>query len=128
MIDLLLAVVLVAYGISGFRQGLLVSVMSLLGFLGGGALGMWLLPRVLSRWLTLGETDLRRVAVLVVGVIGLASRGQALFVSGGTRVRRRVTARPARWADALLGVVASLVAVCVLVWVIAGALRGGPSP
>lgn len=128
MIDLLLAVVLVAYGISGFRQGLLVSVMSLLGFLGGGALGMWLLPRVLSRWLTLGETDLRRVAVLVVGVIVLASLGQALFVSVGTRVRRRVTARPARWADALLGVVASIVAVCVLVWVIAGALRGGPSP
>jgi S1-C subfamily serine protease len=128
VIDLLLAVVLVAYGISGFREGLLVSVMSLLGFLGGGALGMWLLPRVLSRWLTLGETDLRRVAVLVVGVIVLASLGQALFVAVGTRVRRRVTARPARWADALLGVVASVVAVCVLVWVIAGALRGGPSP
>jgi S1-C subfamily serine protease len=128
VIDLLLAVVLVAYGISGFRQGLLVSIMSLLGFLGGGALGMWLLPRVLSRWFALGETDLRRVAVLVVGVIVLASVGQALFVAVGTRVRRRVTARPARWADALLGVVASVLAVCVLVWVIAGALRGGPSP
>jgi len=128
VIDLLLAVVLVAYGISGFRQGLLVSVMSLLGFLGGGALGMWLLPRVLSRWFTLGETDLRRVVVLVIGVIVLASLGQALFVSVGRRIRRRVTARPARWADALLGVVASVLAVCVLVWVIAGALRGGPSP
>jgi S1-C subfamily serine protease len=128
VIDLLLAVVLVAYGISGFRQGLLVSVMSLMGFLGGGALGMWLLPRVLSRWLTLGETDLRRIVVLVVGVIVLASLGQALFVAVGTRIRRRVTARPARWADALLGVVASVVAVCLLVWVIAGALRGGPSP
>jgi S1-C subfamily serine protease len=128
VIDLLLAVVLVAYGISGFRQGLLVSVMSLMGFLGGGALGMWLLPRVLSRWLTLGETDLRRIVVLVVGVIVLASLGQAVFVAVGTRIRRRVTARPARWADALLGVVASVVAVCLLVWVIAGALRGGPSP
>jgi S1-C subfamily serine protease len=128
VIDVLLALVLVAYGISGFRQGLLVSVMSLVGFLGGGALGMWLLPRVLSHWLTLGQTDLRRVVVLVVGVIVLASLGQAVLVSVGTRVRRRVTARPARWADALLGVVASVLAVCLLVWVIAGALRGGPSP
>jgi S1-C subfamily serine protease len=128
VIDVLLALVLVAYGISGFRQGLLVSVMSLVGFLGGGALGMWLLPRVLSHWLTLGQTDLRRVVVLVVGVIVLASLGQAVLVSIGTRVRRRVTARPARWADALLGVVASVLAVCLLVWVIAGALRGGPSP
>jgi S1-C subfamily serine protease len=127
VIDLLLAVVLIAYGVSGFRQGLVVSVMSLLGFLGGGALGMWLLPRVLERWLTLGDSDLRRVLVLVVGVILMASVGQALFVAVGTRVRRRVTAPPARWADALLGVVASVLAVCVLVWVIAGALRGGPS-
>jgi S1-C subfamily serine protease len=127
VIDLILALVLIGYAVSGYRQGLVVSVMSLLGFLGGGALGMWLLPRLLERWFTLGTTDLRRVAVLVVGVIVLASLGQALFVSLGTRLRRRVTAAPARWADALLGVVASLLAVCVLVWVIAGALRGGPS-
>jgi S1-C subfamily serine protease len=127
VIDLLLAVVLIAYGLSGFRQGLLVSILSLLGFLGGGALGMWLLPRVIERWSTLGDTDLRRGVVLVVGVIVLASLGQALFVSVGRRLRRKVTAAPARWADALLGVVASVLAVCVLVWVIAGALRGGPS-
>jgi S1-C subfamily serine protease len=127
VIDLVLALVLIAYGVSGYRQGLLVSVMSLLGFLGGGALAMWLLPRVLERWLTLGDTDLRRVVVLVLGVIVLASVGQGIFVSVGRRLRRRVTAPPARWADALLGVVASVLAVCVLVWVIAGALRGGPS-
>jgi S1-C subfamily serine protease len=127
VIDLVLALVLVAYGVSGFRQGLLVSVLSLLGFLGGGALGMWLLPRVIERWPGLGETDLRRGVVLVIGVIVLASLGQALFVSFGRRLRRRVTAAPARWADALLGVVASVLAVCLLVWVIAGALRGGPS-
>lgn len=127
MIDLILALVLIGYGISGFRQGLLVSVLSLVGFLGGGALAMWLLPRLLERWLTLGDTDLRRVVVLVVGVIVMASVGQGLLVAVGARLRRRVTAPPARWADALLGVVASLVAVCLLVWVIAGALRGGPS-
>jgi hypothetical protein len=127
VIDLVLALVLVAYAVSGFRPGLVVSVMSLLGFLGGGALGMWLLPRVLERWVVLGDTDLRRVAVLVVGVIVLATGGQALFVSVGSRLRRRVTAAPVRWADALLGAVASVLAVCVLVWVIAGALRGGPS-
>jgi S1-C subfamily serine protease len=127
VIDLVLALVLIGYAVSGFRQGLVVSVMSLIGFLGGGALGMWLLPRLLERWSALGTSDLRRVIVLVVGVILLASLGQAVFVTVGARLRGRVTATPARWADALLGVVASVLAVCVLVWVIAGALRGGPS-
>lgn len=128
MIDLIVTLLLVGYAVSGFRQGVLVSVMSLVGFLGGGALGMWLLPRLLSPWLTPGSTDLRQVVVLVVGVILTATLGQALLVSLGTRLRRRVTAAPARWADALLGAVASVVAVSLLVWLIGGALRGGPSP
>ena len=128
MIDLLLALVLVAYAISGWRQGIVVSALSLIGFLGGGALAMWLLPPLLERWFTPDTTDWRRVVVLVVGVLAVASIGQAVGVAVGGRVRQRVTsARPARYVDALLGLVASLVAVCVLVWLLAGALRGGPS-
>ena len=44
LLDVLLIVLLVGYAISGYRQGLVVSVMSLAGFLAGGAVAMWLLP------------------------------------------------------------------------------------
>ena len=128
MIDLLLAVVLLGYAILGFRQGLVVSLLSLAGFLGGGALAMWGLPMLLERWMTTQTSDLRRVLVIVVGVVALASIGQAIGVSVGTRVRNLVRARPARLLDASLGAIASLAAVCFLVWLIAGALRGGPAP
>jgi S1-C subfamily serine protease len=127
VIDLLLALVLIGYAVSGYRQGAVVGFLSLAGFLGGGALAMWGLPRLLDRSFTSDGTDLRRLLLLVVGVLVAAALGQAIAVAVGVRLRSRVTARPARVLDALLGAVASVVAVCLMVWLIAAAVRGGPS-
>lgn len=128
MIDLVLGLVLLAYAINGYRQGAVVGFFSLAGFLGGGALAMWGLPRLLDKSFTPDNTDLRRVLLLVVGVLLAAALGQAIAVAIGVRLRSRVSAAPARAVDALLGAVASLLAVSVLVWLIAAAVRGGPSP
>jgi S1-C subfamily serine protease len=127
VIDLLLVVVLVGYAVSGFRQGALVGVFSLLGFLGGGALAMAVLPRLLTRWFDAGSADLRRLALILLGVLAAALLGQAIAVAVGSRLRSRFTARPARVLDAVLGAAASVVAVSLLVWFLAGAVRGGPS-
>src|SRR5689334_1635743 len=103
--------------------------MSLVGFLAGGALGMWLLPQLLQRWNGVGDNVLWHTVLLVFGVFVLASIGQGLAVSAGTRLRRQVRLKPARVVDAFLGGVASLVAVSILVWFVAGAVRGGaPAP
>ena len=45
VLDYLLILLFISYAFTGFRQGLVVSVLSLAGFLTGGALAMWL-----SRW------------------------------------------------------------------------------
>ncbi|GAB3594426.1 MarP family serine protease [Angustibacter peucedani] len=128
MIDLLLALVLIGYAVSGFRQGAVVGFCSLAGFLGGGALAMWGLPKLLDRSFTASNGDLRRVVLIVVGVLLAAALGQALAVAVGVRLRSRVTGGPARAVDSVLGAVASLLAVSLLVSLIAGAVRGGPSP
>ena len=129
ILDVLLAVLLLSYAVTGYRQGLLVSTMSLVGFLAGGALGMWLLPQLLQRWNGVGDNVLWHTVLLVFGVFVLASIGQGLAVSAGTRLRRQVRLKPARVVDAFLGGVASLVAVSILVWFVAGAVRGGaPAP
>ncbi len=127
MIDLLLALLLVGYAVSGFRQGAVVGFCSLAGFLGGGALAMWGLPRLLERSSLAQSEDLRRVVLILIGVLLAAGLGQALAVAIGVRLRNQVTARPARAVDQVLGAVASLVAVSLLVSLIAGAVRGGPS-
>ncbi len=129
LLDILLVLLLVSYAVTGYRQGLVVSALSLLGFLGGGALGMWLLPSLLrnSQWLT--DREVVRIVVLVMGVFLFASLGQGIMVAVGRRVRSRVRARPLRVTDSLLGSVAVVVAVSILVWFLAGAVRGGaPAP
>jgi S1-C subfamily serine protease len=129
IVDVLLAMLLLSYAVTGYRQGLLVSTMSLVGFLAGGALGMWLLPQLLQRWTSVDANVLWHTLLLVFGVFVLASLGQGLAVSVGARMRRHVRLKPARAVDAVLGSIASVVAVSILVWFVAGAVRdGAPAP
>lgn len=126
MIDILLAVILVGSLVMGFRRGFVVSAFSLLGFLGGGALAMWLLPALFDHWLgadTSGSSE--RSVLLVGGVLIAASLGQGLAVWAGGSLRDRVNFTSIVIVDAVLGAIASLVAVSILVWFVAGALREG---
>ena len=129
VLDYLLLLLFISYAITGYRQGLVVSVLSLAGFLSGGALAMWLLPLAINQWADLDGSPLLRSVVLIAGVFILASAGQALFVALGGRLRQRIRIKPAQAFDAALGAVAVVVSAAVLVWFIAGALRGGaPAP
>jgi S1-C subfamily serine protease len=127
-LDIVLALVLVSYGLAGYRHGLVVSVMSLVGFLSGGALGMWLLPDLLRHWDSVENNAVLRTLMLVLGVFVVASLGQAIAVGIGSRVRSGLRVEPARLIDSALGAVATVLAASVLVWFIAGAVRGGTQP
>ena len=127
MIDIILLLLMAAYTVSGYRQGFLISASSLVGFLGCGALGMWLLPNMLSGWLQ-GPSDLRSSLILVGGVLICAALGQGVFGALGARLKNRVRFAPAHMVDAALGAVASLVAICLLTWFVAGAVRGVAGP
>lgn len=127
VLDIVLAALLVSYGFTGYRHGLVVSVLSLVGFLSGGALGMWLLPDLLRRWHSVDDSVLWRTAVLVFGVFVFASLGQAIAVGIGYRLRRGLRVEPVRVIDSILGAVATVLAVSVLLWFMAGAVRGGAS-
>lgn len=127
MIDIILLLLMAAYTVSGYRQGFLISASSLVGFLGCGALGMWLLPDILGGWLQ-GPSDLRSSLILVGGVLICAALGQGVFGALGARLKNRVRFAPAHMVDAALGAVASLVAICLLTWFVAGAVRGVAGP
>ena len=129
VLDIVLIVLFVSYAVTGYRQGLVVSAFSLAGFLGGGALAMWLMPMALRGWSDLEASPVLRTVVLIAGVFIAASIGQALAVYVGSHLRSQLRVRPAQAFDAVLGAVAVVVSAAVLVWFIAGALRGGaPAP
>ncbi len=127
LLDLVLILVLAGYAISGFRQGFVIAVFSLAGFLGGAALAMWLLPGMVDRWHWLSGNTVLRTVVLVASVFLVASIGQSIALVAGHRIRSLVKIPLASAVDGAAGMVAVTVAVAVLMWFIAGALRvGGP--
>lgn len=127
-LDLALVLLLIAYAVTGYRQGFVVSVLSLAGFLGGGALAMVLMPRVLSHFPSLQDTTVRRSVIVIFAVFIAASIGQGIAVALGQRLRRIVRLKSARVVDALLGAVVVLTATAILAWFVAGAVRSGAPP
>ena len=124
IVDLVLIVVMIAYAVSGFRQGLVVGLLSLGGFVAGAVLAIKVIPG-LADGLTPG---FQRSAIIVVCVLLAAWIGQVLGALLGHSVRRQMSESPAQTVDQLLGALAGLIAVALVLWFIAGALRASPSP
>jgi S1-C subfamily serine protease len=128
LFDILLCFVLLAYAITGYRQGLIASSASIVGFLGGSLLAVWKLPEVLSNWDAVAQNAPRRILALVLGVVVLGWLGQFLGSLVGAAVRRRVRLGALRGVDSVLGSVLVVIAAATVMWFLGGALRSAGSP
>lgn len=124
LLDLVLVVVAAAFAISGYRRGLVAGVLAVAGFVLGVALGMAAAPRVVRPL----EPGLTQTLVSVLIVLLLAAVGHAVGSGLGRRLRAGLTWTPVRLFDSGLGAVVSTIAVLVVAWFMAGALRASPVP
>ena len=115
-LDVLLLAALAVYAIAGYRRGFIVGGLGFAGFVGGGALGMLVVP------LLIGDRPLAAgaAAVALVSVLACATIGGALGSWVGSVVRSRVSWHPARRLDAVAGALLSAVAMLLVVWFLAG--------
>lgn len=114
LLDVLLVVVTLAFAVSGYRRGFVVGALSLVGFLGGAALGAHYAPELVSRYLS----RLDPAAAGLVVVLTAAALGQLLAAALGSAVRSRLTWRPARLADSTGGALGSAVALLLVAWLL----------
>jgi S1-C subfamily serine protease len=124
VIDLALVAVLIGYAVSGYRQGLVVGVLSLGGFVGGSLLAMWVVPNLAAGL----QAGVQRSLIVLVAVLVMAWLGQFVGSLVGVRLRDELFEQPGAKVDQALGAVAGVVAVSMVMWFVGGALRGGPSP
>ncbi|AVH57380.1 MULTISPECIES: MarP family serine protease [Streptomyces] len=128
VLDILLLVAAVWFAIVGYRQGFVVGILSVIGFLGGGLIAVYVLP-VLWDWLTDdSEVSTSAAVVAVIIVIVCASVGQALTTHLGNKLRRYITWSPARALDATGGALVNVVAMLLVAWLIGSALAGTTLP
>ncbi|PKW07365.1 MULTISPECIES: MarP family serine protease [unclassified Streptomyces] len=124
LLDLVLVLVVLVYAVSGYRRGLVAGCVSLAGFVGGAAVGVWMLP-----WgMDLVERGSAQATVLAVATVLVpAVVGHALAGRLALRLRGELDRGPLRVADGLGGAAANSVAVLVVAWVAASVLGAAPS-
>ncbi|MEU3186491.1 MarP family serine protease [Streptomyces sp. NPDC006923] len=128
VLDILLLLAAVWFAIVGYRQGFVVGILSVIGFLGGGLVAVYLLPVVWDQLTEGSEVSTTAAVVAVVIVIVCASVGQAFTTHLGNKLRRYITWSPARALDATGGALVNVVAMLLVAWLIGSALAGTSLP
>ena len=115
LLDLILIALIAAFAVAGYRQGFIIGILSLAGFVVGVIGGAVIAPGI-SRAFAKSVPWQAFIAILVVfatAVIGM------LVASGlGVAVRSRLTGRPATVVDSLGGAAVNIVAVLIVAWLI----------
>jgi S1-C subfamily serine protease len=122
VLDIALLLAAVWFAVIGYRQGFVVGIMSVVGFLGGGLIAVYLLPMIWGS--VTGDATPGTIAVVagVVLVIVCASVGQALTIHLGNKVRNHISWSPARAIDAIGGALVNVLAMLMVAWLIGSAL------
>lgn len=124
LIDLALLFMIIVFAVNGYRQGFLVGLLSLIGFFGGALVGLQLGPWLAKRF----DGDAARVGVSLLAIFGLAVTGQALTSLLGSRMRSAIRNRVAQRFDDAGGVLVSVLALLVVVWLVAVPLGSSSMP
>ena len=125
MLDLILIAIVVAFAVSGYRQGFIVGILSFFGFVGGALLGAEFGPSI-SRALVGGQTQQDVIAVVLL--VSFAVIGQFIASSIGAAMRSTVTWHSATVLDSVGGAVVSVVSVLLIAWVVGSVLIESPFP
>jgi S1-C subfamily serine protease len=110
--------------ISGYVEGFVLGACATLGLLGGAAIGVWGVPRILDHF---SPSVTVSFAALVL-VVGLAALGRMLGAMVGTRVRGQLSWKPIRFLDALGGAALAAASVLIVAWVLGVAVSGARIP
>ncbi|MFE6697902.1 MarP family serine protease [Streptomyces sp. NPDC057718] len=128
VLDILLLLAAVWFAVIGYRQGFVVGILSVIGFLGGGLVAVYLLPVIWGRVTEDAEVSTAVAIGAVVIVIICASIGQAFTTHLGNKLRRYITWSPARALDATGGALVNVVAMLLVAWMIGLLLAGTSLP
>lgn len=128
VLDIVLLLAAVWFAVIGYRQGFVVGVMSVIGFLGGGLAAVYVLPLIWGEVTDHATPGPVAVVAAVVLVIVSASVGQAFTTHLGNKLRTHISWSPARAIDAVGGALVNVLAMLTVAWLIGSALAATSLP
>jgi S1-C subfamily serine protease len=125
LLDLILIVLIAAFALAGYRQGFIIGMLSLTGFVLGVAVGALIAPSIAH---ALAGSLAWQAFVAILVVFGAAVVGMLVASGIGVAVRSRLTGGPATVVDSLGGAAVNVVAVLIVAWLIASFMINGQFP
>ena len=123
VIDVVLLVAAVLFAITGWRRGLVYGFLSLVGFLTGAGVGLWLAPKVVDSW----QDGWPKALVALLIVFLCAALGQTLVGMVGRRLQGAVTWAPLVKLNNVGGAILSVFTMLLVAWFLAGIYATGNS-
>ncbi|MGI8799407.1 MAG: MarP family serine protease [Pseudonocardia sp.] len=123
-VDIVVILLAVAAGVSGWRHGVAVALLSFVGVLGGALLGLWLAP-LLAQGI---ESPTTKVVASITVVVLLVALGETTGVFFGRRIRDRIQSENSRRVDSTLGSIVEAITVVIAAWLIALPLASASFP
>lgn len=123
MVDLVLIALFTLALVRGYQRGLVVSLLGLLGFVGGAIVGLLVGPTLVA-----GFGPLARIVALLALLLTAATLGQSLTMALARAIRNRLLWRPLRILDSSVGAAFTIAGAILLIWATAAVLRVSPYP
>lgn len=114
-VDVFVLLLAVLAGVSGWRHGLAVALLSFVGVLGGAIIGVRLAPLIAQSV----EAPTARVMVSIGIVVLLVALGETTGVFFGRRIRDRITGEQSLRIDSMLGSILQAITVVLAAWLVA---------
>ena len=123
IVDIVVLAAVVLFAWSGWRNGFVSGLLSFIGFLGGGLIGVFIAPLILGQWRIEGMLGLAITAGLVVGCAIAGQLGTSII---GRKLHDRITWEPARVVDNIGGAALNILAIAVIGWILAATATALP--
>jgi S1-C subfamily serine protease len=123
-LDYALLIITALVAISGYIEGFVLGACATLGLLGGAAVGVWGVPKVLDNFSPSVSVSFAALVLVVL----LASIGRTVGALLGSKLRNRLSWRPVKFIDALGGAALAAVSVLIVSWVLGVAVSGARIP
>jgi S1-C subfamily serine protease len=114
-VDVCVLLLAVLAGVSGWRHGMAVALLSFVGVIGGAIIGVKLAPLVAAHV----DAPTARVMISIGIVVLLVALGETTGVFFGRRIRDRITGDTSRKLDSTLGAVLQAFTVVLAAWLVA---------
>jgi uncharacterized membrane protein required for colicin V production len=114
-VDIVLALLILGSFIRGYRAGFLKSVFSMVGYVGGGVLGLAISWNYLKDW----QSVFGKFALLLLAISIGSSIGQWLFSKFAEFFHNRILFGPFKWLDSLLGAAFSVIRIALMTYLVA---------